>query len=194
MVFEIYADPFRYFLSCEIDQIVTLLSLYPWMSVWYCLFGFLWKSSKLSCISNFLLLKHVLIASYRIEQDLSQLSLVVKHEFCRWISHVLRTFVSIPSTICLKLFFFLFMFRFASELTPRESKQEDIMDHWCMDIFQFFIFSTFMHTNEMNYKLVVFVCTLLWNFSSQLPRLWPNFEKHFTNLAIRISSATIYIW
>ena len=68
-----------------------------------------------------------------------------------------------------QIVFFLFMFRFGSELTPRESKQEDIMDHWCMDNFQFFIFFTFMR--GVNYKLVVLVCTLLWNFSSQVPSL-----------------------
>ena len=35
------------FWSCKIDQILKL-SFYPWLSVRYCLFGFLLKSSKLS--------------------------------------------------------------------------------------------------------------------------------------------------
>ena len=43
MVFEIYAYPFGYFLRCKIDKISTIMSFYPWFSVWYCSFGFLQK-------------------------------------------------------------------------------------------------------------------------------------------------------
>ena len=31
---------------CKIDEI--LMSFFPWFSLWYCLFGFLFKSSQLS--------------------------------------------------------------------------------------------------------------------------------------------------
>ena len=47
MIFETSAYPFGYFWGCKIDEILALLSFYPWLSVWYVLFGFLLKSSQL---------------------------------------------------------------------------------------------------------------------------------------------------
>ena len=38
--------PSGIFWGCKIDEILTLLSFCPWLSVWYCLFGFLLKSSE----------------------------------------------------------------------------------------------------------------------------------------------------
>ena len=43
IVFEIYGYPFGIFWRCKIDEILTIMSFYPWLSVWYCLFGFLQK-------------------------------------------------------------------------------------------------------------------------------------------------------
>ena len=43
IVFEIYGYPFGIFRRCKIDEILTIMSFYPWLSVWYCLFGFLQK-------------------------------------------------------------------------------------------------------------------------------------------------------
>ena len=40
--------PLGIFWGCKIDEILTLLSFFPWLSVWYCLFGFLLKSSQFS--------------------------------------------------------------------------------------------------------------------------------------------------
>ena len=40
MVFEIYAYPFGIMWRCKIDEILTVMSFYPWLSIWYCLFGF----------------------------------------------------------------------------------------------------------------------------------------------------------
>ena len=34
--------------AVKLNKILTLLSFYPWFSVWYCLFGFLLKTSQLS--------------------------------------------------------------------------------------------------------------------------------------------------
>ena len=38
--------PSGIFWRCKIDEILTILSFCPWFSVWYCLFGFLFKSSQ----------------------------------------------------------------------------------------------------------------------------------------------------
>ena len=43
IVFEIYGYPFGIFWRCKIDEILTIMSFYPWLSVWYCSFGFLQK-------------------------------------------------------------------------------------------------------------------------------------------------------
>ena len=41
--FQNYGYPFGYFWRCKIDEILTIMSFYPWFSVWNCLFGFLQK-------------------------------------------------------------------------------------------------------------------------------------------------------
>ena len=37
-----FSHPFGIF-WCKIDEILTIMSFYPWLSVWHCLFGFLQK-------------------------------------------------------------------------------------------------------------------------------------------------------
>ena len=38
------------FWRCKIDEILTIMSFFSWFSLWYCLFGFLFKSSQLSSL------------------------------------------------------------------------------------------------------------------------------------------------
>ena len=45
--------PSGIFWGCKIDEILTLLSFYPWLSVWYCSLVFFWKVHNfLKCLRS----------------------------------------------------------------------------------------------------------------------------------------------